>query len=235
MEFLIVAILLVVILLGGMIFAGTSYGRLVRTYYKYDNSITYTNYSGLEFAEFAIAKLRLSTKIAFTDKPLGDYYSPKANTIVLSTRSAEKRSIASVCITAHELGHAVQKKRKSKLYILQRFVLFLTRVSRYLFIPLLISGIVLLFFEQYFDIGKIVILISLASLVFSYLLKVVTIPVEYNASKIAYNFLKENHILDEGELKAAKKMLNVAASTYVASLFAVFLGFFKSIGKSFKR
>ena len=118
---------------------------------------------------------------------------------------------------------------------MQRTIVFLTRIAKFLFIPVVIAGIVLLFFEQYFDIGKILILVALGSLVLSYILKIVNIPVEYNASKIAYNFLKQYHILDAGELKAAKKMLNVAASTYIASLFMGFINFFKSIGNSFKR
>ena len=235
MTYLIIIAVFVVLLIVGTIFAATSYNRLIRAYNKYDNAFTYSNLNGLEFAQYAIPKLGLKTKIAFTEKQLGDFYSPKKDVIVISTRSAQNRSVASVCITAHELGHAVQKKTKSALYVLQRIVVFITILAKYLFFPVIIAGIVLLFFEQYFDIGKILILIALGSLVFSYILKIVTIPVEYNASKIAYNFLKQNHVLDAGELKAAKKMLNVAAGTYVASLFMGILNFFRSIGRSFKR
>lgn len=235
MAFLIILGIFVLILIVGMIFAATSYGRLMRAYNKYDNAFTYTNLTGLEFAQYAIPKLNLRTKISFTEKTLGDYYSPKKDMVVLSNRSAQNRSIASVCITAHELGHAVQKNRKTKLYLLHTSVFFMTKVAKYLFFPILIAGIVLLFFEQYFDIGKIIILLALGSLVFSFLLKVITIPVEYNASKIAYNFLKENHIFDVGELKAAKKMLNVAAETYIASLFVGLLKMFRSLGRSFRR
>ena len=235
MTYLIIIAVFVVLLIVGTIFAATSYNRLIRAYNKYDNAFTYSNLNGLEFAQYAIPKLGLKTKIAFTEKQLGDFYSPKKDVIVISTRSAQNRSVASVCITAHELGHAVQKKKKSALYVLQMIVVFITILAKYLFFPVIIAGIVLLFFEQYFDIGKILILIALGSLVFSYILKIVTIPVEYNASKIAYNFLKQNHVLDAGELKAAKKMLNVAAGTYVASLFMGILNFFRSIGRSFKR
>lgn len=235
MTYLIIIGSIVVFLIVGMIFAATSYSRLLRAYNRYAHAFTYRNMSGLEFAEYAIPKLGLNTKISFTEKELGEFYSPKKDIIVISTTSARSRSVASVCITAHELGHAVQKKTKSKLYLLQRFVVLLTRIARFLVVPILIAGIVLLFFPEYNEIGKVLILVALASILLSYILKIVTIPVEYNASKIAYNFLKENHILDEGELKAARKMLNVAASTYVASLFVGFLNFFRSIGRSFKR
>lgn len=235
MNYFVIVAILVGILIIGMIFAGTSYSRLMRAYNKFDNALTYSNLNGFEFAKFAIPKLGLDTKISFTDRQLGDFYSPKNDTIVISTRSAENRSVASVCITAHELGHAVQKKNKSALYILQRIVAWLTIISKFLFFPVIIAGIILLFFNQYFDVGKVLILVALGSLIFSYILKIVTIPVEYNASKIAFDFLKKTHVLEDGELKAAKKMLNVAASTYIASLFAGFLNFFRAIGRSFKR
>ena len=223
------------VLIAGMIFAATSYKRLQKAYNKYDNAITYSNYSGAEFAEFAIPKLGLNTKIALTSKDLGDYYIPKKDLMVISNRTAQRRSVASVCITAHELGHAVQKKSRSKLLRLQYVVFTLNKIFQFLFAPILIGGIVLLFFEQYFAIGRVLILVALASLLLSYLLKIVTIPVEYNASKIAYNFLKESHVLVEDELKSAKKMLNVAAGTYVASLFLGFLNFFRAIVKAFSR
>ena len=100
---------------------------------------------------------------------------------------------------------------------------------------MLIAGIVLLFISDLFDIGKILLLASFASIILTFLLKIFTIPMEMEASKIAYKFLKENNILDDGELKHGKRVLDAAIGTYVASLFAPIIKLFKRIGRSFKR
>ena len=165
--------------------AGTAYRHLLKVYNKYDNEFTYSNLSGREFAQLAIQKFGLKTKIGFTEKDLNDCYSPKYDTIYLSKRTAQNRSVASICVTAHELGHAVQKKNKSKLCAIQNAVFVLDVIFKFIFWPLIITGIVLLFFPQYSVYGKIMIIVALASLTLSYILKIVTIPVEYDASKIA--------------------------------------------------
>ena len=210
-----------------LVWAGTAYRRLLKVYNKYDNEFTYSNLSGQEFAQFAIQKFGLKTKIGFTEKDLSDCYSPKHDTIYLSKRTAQNRSVASICVTAHELGHAVQKKNKSKLCIIQNAVFVLNIIFKFVFWPLIITGVVLLFFPQYNVYGKIMIIVALASLTLSYILKIVTIPVEYDASKIAYNFFILINILNKSELKDAKKVLNAAAGTYVASLFSAALKLFR--------
>lgn len=226
MTYTILLAVFVAIIVAVLVWAGTSYKRLLKVYNKYDNVFAYINLTGLEFAQYAIKKMGLQTKISFTEKDLGDYYSPKHNAIFISKRTAQNRSVASICITAHELGHAVQKKNKSKLCLLHSTVFVLNKIFRAIFFPLLVAGIVFLFFPQLNLWGKIMIIVALASLTLSFILKLVTIPVEYNASQIAYNFLKENKILTGDELKDAKKMLKTAGNTYVASLFSGIIKFF---------
>ena len=100
---------------------------------------------------------------------------------------------------------------------------------------MVIAGIVLLFFENLFDIGVGLLIGALITPILAYLLKIVTLPMEMQASKIAYKFLKENNVLNAEELKHGKKVLNAAIGTYVANLFSPVFSFFRTLGKLFGR
>ena len=228
---IIFAIIFVLIL----IFSATSYSRMFRLYKKYDKEFVYCNMNGLEFARWAIRKLRLKTQIFLIERELDDFYAPKEDHVYLSNHTANTSSVSSICITAHELGHAVQQKRQTRLYVLQYCLSILSRISMFLFPFLLLAGIVLICIPGQYDVGIIMFIASLVSIVITFLLKIFTIPMEMEASKIAYNFLKENNILDDEELKHGKKVLNAAIGTYVASLFAPIFKFFRRIGRAFKR
>src|SRR5574344_244265 len=207
----ILLIIFAVILVIGIIIAATCYSHLMKVYKRYDKEFVYCNLNGLQFTDQAIDVLGLDSKIMFTETELGDCYSAKNDIVVLSKHTASTSSVASICISAHELGHAVQNKNRMMLFEIQECFVILGKIASILFWPLLIAGVVLLFFEQYFNLGTILIMSALGSWAVTYILKLLTIPVEFNASKIAYNFLKKNKVLNDEELKGAKKVLNAAA------------------------
>ena len=101
--------------------------------------------------------------------------------------------------------------------------------------PLFVAGVVMIFIPSVADVGNALLLISLFSVLIIFLLKVMTIPVEIQASKIAKKFLQENFVLDGEELKHGSKVLDAAAGTYIASLFMPILKFFRSLGRAFRR
>ena len=95
-----------------------------------------------------------------------------------------------------------------------------SRINRFtskLFVPLLVAGIVVLFFNM--STALTLLWSALGVFIFNFLDKIITIPVEYNASKRALWFLKEYHYVSTSELHKAKKLLGIAAQTYIASLF----------------
>lgn len=224
----------VVMFVAMLIFSATAYKRFIKAYQKYMQQQTYIGINGLQFAGFMIQKLNLKTKICLTKQELADSFYSSKNIVLLSERVATNSTIASLAITAHEFGHACQHKNKNFMFILSNILAFITRVGKYVLAPLIILGVILLFFADYNHIGQILLIISASLLILSYLLKLINIPVEFGASKIAYNFLKDNKILNKEELKQAKKMLKVAGQTYIASLFAGVVKFFKKIGNSFR-
>lgn len=218
-----------------LIFSATSYTRMVKTYKKYDKEFIYCNLTGLEFTEWAIDALELETKIYLLDKELDECYLPKKDIVCISNHTAETSSVSSICVAAHELGHAVQNKKQTSLFVLQSCLTILAKICTILFPLLLLSGIVLIFFPAYQDIAGILLLSSVIAIFFNFLLKIFTIPMEMEASKIAFKFLKENNVLVGAELKHGKKVLNAAIGTYVASLFMGIIKFFRRLGRSFRR
>lgn len=218
---------LVLVIVGVLIFSATAQRRLLKYYDKYSTKFVYCGLTGLELAKYFIYKNNLQTKISFTEKRLGDFYSPKYDAIVLSKQTASTSNIASIAIASHELGHAVQKQQKMFLFRLSNFLRLFFYIGSFLVAPAIVAGIVFLFLPNKLSIGLTILIVCLSFIVFSYITKILDVPIEFNASKIAYNFLKENNILDKTELKQVKKMLKVAANTYIASLFSGLLKLFK--------
>jgi len=85
----------------------------------------------------------------------------------------------------------------------------------------------LLFIPEHNNFGVTLLLCALGFVVLAYILKIINVPIEFNASKIAYNFLKEHNVLTVQELKLAKKLLKIAANTYIANLFSLLTSFFR--------
>lgn len=224
----------VVLFVAMLIFSATAYKRFVRAYKKYMQHRTYCGYNGAELARYMIFKLRLKTKVYLTNQQLADSYHPGKKIVLLSDSVAKSSSIASIAITAHELSHAYQHKNKNFMFMFAHVLAVISYIGRFVLPLIIVSGIILLFFAQYNLIGQILLIVAASVIILSFVLKLTNIPVEFGASKIAYNFLKDNEILSTDELKLAKKMLNIAGQTYIASLFAGFVKFFKKIGRSFR-
>lgn len=231
---MIIIIISLCVLVFGLILAGTSVNRLKKLYKKYFVASGY-NKTALEFICLSIMQLKLNTKVTISEKPFSDAYASKSDIIILSKEVAENSTVSAISISAHELGHAIQKRKKNVFLKLSSFLFVINKISSFLLVPSVLSGIILLFIPSTYSYGIIILEIALALWAVSYLLKIALIPLEFNASKIAYNFLKEYHILNAKELKCAKKLLKAAGLTYVASLFYGIYTFFELLFKSFKK
>lgn len=227
--------IIVIGLLVGLIIAGTAYRRVTNIVNKYSQVDCTIGIKCIDFVAKCIQSFDLDCKIALTDKVMSDAYILSKKIIVLNKQTAESCSISAIAISAHEIGHAIQHKNKNFLLRLDMFFRKLYAILKIFVIPVFIAGIVLLFFENLINIG----LILLASLVLVWLLSIITrlatIPMEVQASKIAYDILKDNRVLTRAELKQTKKILNAAALTYVGALFINILNLFRKIENSFRR
>ena len=140
---------------------------------------------------------------------LTDHYDPRTNVIRLSDTVYGNPSVASIGVAAHEAGHAVQYAKGYVPIKIRNSILPVANIGSKLSLPLIIFGLIL----------SMQPLVEFGILLFSFVLifQLVTLPVEFNASRRAISTLNNSGILQGEELHGAKKVLGAAAMTYVAA------------------
>ena len=142
---------------------------------------------------------------------LTDHFDPKAGVIRLSDSVYNIPSAAAVGVAAHEAGHAVQHATDYAPMRLRSAVIPMTQIGSYLSYQLVLIGLIV-GLTPLIDVG---ILLFTAVVFF----QLVTLPVEFNASRRALTTLEHSNMLDSEELAQSKSVLRAAALTYVAALF----------------
>lgn len=140
---------------------------------------------------------------------LTDHYDPRSQTLALSQTVFGSNSVAAIGVAAHECGHAIQDAENYAPIRIRNAIVPVVNFGSTLSWPLLLLGLVLSF-DPLVLAG-----IWLFSLVVVF--QLVTLPVEFNASRRAMQILEERGILGNEELKGARKVLSAAAMTYVAA------------------
>ena len=158
---------------------------------------------------------------------LSDHFDPKKNTVNLSPKVYNDPSIASLAIAAHEVGHAIQYAENYSMISLRNSILPFAIVSGNLgWIAAIIglaSGL-----ESLFYIGVIMLLVIAT-------FQLITLPIEFDASKKALNIIEKQNILDRQELSQAQKVLQAAAFTYVAGTATTLLQILRLVGNFSRR
>ena len=169
---------------------------------------------GLSGAQAAEAVLRAhgvyDVRIERVSGRLSDHYDPRSNVIRLSDSVYGSTSVASLGVAAHEAGHAVQYAQGYGPIKLRTAIIPICNVGSQLSILLIVLGLVL-YFPALFGVGVILFAVAVFG-------QLVTLPVEFNASGRAMASLRDTGLLDEQELRGARKVLTAAAMTYVAAL-----------------
>lgn len=185
--------------------------RVKSTFHRYNQL---HNSRGLTAAEVARRMLDQNgladVRIERVAGDLSDHYDPRANVIRLSDTVCDSTSVGAIGVAAHECGHAIQY---STGYLPIRFraaIIPITQFGSAAAIPIAIFGL-FLGYGWLVDVG---ILLFLAVVLF----QLVTLPVEFNASRRAMETLESQSYLMGEELTGAKKVLSAAALTYVAAL-----------------
>ncbi|MGG6432655.1 zinc metallopeptidase [Anoxybacillus sp. D401a] len=140
---------------------------------------------------------------------LTDHYDPIARAVRLSEPVYYGRSIAAVSVAAHEVGHAVQHQQAYGALVLRHRMFPLVNFTSGIAPFLLLGGFLL---QQFSLIGLGIILFS-----FAVAFQVITLPVEFNASSRAKDFMIAEGIIRNEEERGVNKVLNAAALTYVAA------------------
>ncbi len=200
----------IIYVLPALILAMWAQGRVSSTYSKYGNVVSMRGITGAEVAR-RILQFNGVTDVTIerVSGHLTDHFDPRTKVIRLSDSVYNSTSVAALGVAAHETGHALQYNQGYIPIKLRNSVLPVANIGSYAAFPLVLFG---LLFQNgiMIDIG-----IILFSAVVAF--QLVTLPVEFNASKRALNVLDNQGILEGEELTGAKKVLSAAAMTYVAS------------------
>ena len=168
-------------------------------------------YTGAQAAAAVLRYYNISdVRIEKIGGTLSDHFDPRTNVISLSEDVYDSPSIASVGIACHEAGHAAQHALGYRPIVWRNSILPVCRIGSWAGIPLALAGY-FLGFETLVWIG---LLLYSAIMIF----QLVTLPVEFDASRRAVQVIEETGMLQGEELSGAKKVLRSAAMTYVASL-----------------
>lgn len=212
------------VLLPGIIFALIAQSKVNNSFNKFSKILSNRQITAKDCAELLLKNAGVDDVVVTrTSGKLTDHFDPKEKVVALSEGVYESTSIASIGIAAHEVGHAIQNDTSYFPLILRSIFVKTSNIASKVLWPLVIIGIVFNFIYIDGIIGLIFMFGGLAFYVIALLLNLITLPVEYNASKRALTILQENEILDENELVGVKKVLNSAALTYVASTLIAFL------------
>ena len=200
-----------IILVPAMLIALLAQINVSSTFNRYSRIASRRGLTGAQAAEEVLrAHVVYGVRITRVSGKLTDHYDPKTNTIRLSDAVYGSTSIASVGVAAHEAGHAVQYAQEYGPIKLRGAIIPVCNFSSQISILLIILGFAL-YSRPLFAVG--VVLFAVAAF-----FQVVTLPVEFNASRRAIQSLRDTHMLDHQELRGAKKVLGAAAMTYVAAL-----------------
>lgn len=141
---------------------------------------------------------------------LTDYYDPKNKEICLSGDVYNATSVAAIGVACHEAGHACQHAQGYAPLKIRNAAIPATRIGSSLGIPLVLLGVVFTW--------RPLIMVGIVLYALVALFQLLTLPVEFNASRRALQTIESNQFLTEQEYRGAKKVLTAAALTYVAAL-----------------
>ena len=158
---------------------------------------------------------------------LSDHYDPTKKIVALSPNVYHDDSIASISVAAHEVGHAIQHAESYHFIGLRNKILpYAIISSKFSFIPIMLGFMA--DNDSLFNLG--IIMLSVIAL-----FQLVTLPVEFDASRRAVKILNQDQILMDSELSGSKKMLTAAALTYVAALFGTVMSILRYIAMNNNR
>jgi uncharacterized protein len=206
------------IILVSLIFLGISFlvsSRLKAKFTQYSQLPISNGMSGKEIAEKMLHDNGIyDVKIVSVDGFLSDHYNPMTKTVNLSPEVYSGTSIASAAVAAHECGHAVQHANAYNWLMMRRRLVPFVQFSSSIVQWVLLAGVILVNTFPMLLLGGII-LFGLTTL-----FSVVTLPVEFDASKRALAWLDNRNILIQREQEGAKDALKWAAMTYVVAALA---------------
>ena len=205
----------------GPIFALSFYvqNQLKSKFKKFSKQPLSANLTGKEVAEKMLNDHGIyDVKIISVKGQLSDHYNPQKKTVNLSESVYSKSNTAAVAVAAHECGHAVQHAKGYEWLKMRSILVPMVGVSSSLGLYILLGGFFLM--QSSPALGETLFTIGILGFATGTLFSLVTLPVEFDASKRAIYWLERKRIVNQRELIQSKEALNWAAGTYVVAALA---------------
>ena len=185
------------------------------TFNKYAKVSSIRRLTGAEAAQRVLSANGVrGVRIERVSGNLTDHFDPKTNVIRLSDSVHSSTSVAAIGVACHEAGHAVQYAQNYGPIKLRAAIIPVTNIGSKLAMPLILAGIVLSFLG---NLSYGLVYLGIACFSLSLIFQLVTLPVEFNASRRAMAAIESSGLLTAEEQRGARKTLKAAAMTYVAA------------------
>lgn len=187
--------------------------KVKSTFSKYSKIRNSRNITGAQAAEYVLRQNGVTgVRIEHVSGSMTDHFDPRTNVIRLSDTVYNNNSVAAVGVACHEAGHAVQHAEGYLPNKIRGIILPMAKIGSQLSWILILLG--LIFTAK---VGFVLLYIGIVLFSLSVLFTIATLPVEFNASKRALECIRESDLLYGDEYTGAKRTLQAAAMTYVAS------------------
>ncbi len=213
------------------VFAMYASRKVTTTFQTYSRVACQSNMTGYDAAKRLLRANGIAdVSVGRVKGALSDHYHPTKRVVNLSDSTYGSPSVGAVAVAAHEVGHVVQKKKGYLPYKIRTALVPVVNIGSRLALPMVLLGMLLdllVYVEGESTLGFTLAMIGVALYGSAFLFQLVTLPVEYNASRRAKQMLRDEGVLTETELVGADKVLDAAALTYVAGMATSLLYFLR--------
>ena len=212
-----------ILVLIGALFCLITSGMVKSTFNKYSKVAASSGITGRQIAEEIIRREGMyDVKVERVAGSLTDNFNPATKTVNLSESVCDVPSVAAISVAAHECGHAMQHNEEYFPLKIRSTILPVANFGSKFGLWIVIAGLIISFFRPLVFIGVVL-------FAFGVLFQIVTLPVEFDASRRALATLTDMGVLTSEETVGAQKVLKSAAMTYVASAAASILSLMRLI------
>ena len=221
----------ILILIPGMLFALWAQLRVKSTFDKYSRVATRNGMTAAEAVRRLLDANGLSdVRIERVAGHLTDHYDPRTRVLRLSESVHDGRNTAAVGVACHEAGHAIQHAVHFAPLEARMAIIPVCNVGSSLAMPLFILGLLLGGGAGVAgSFGDTLMLAGILFFSLAVLFQLITLPVEFNASRRAMEGMRDAHLLSTTEMEGARSVLSAAAMTYVAALASALLSLLRLI------
>lgn len=208
----------IIFILPALIFSLWASARVKGTFKRYSKVASQRGITGAQAAQMLMQANGINdVAIEPISNSLGDYFDPQKKVVKLSVYN--DTSIAGIAVACHEIGHAIQHQQGYMPVKLRTALVPITNFGARISWPLIIIGFLLCSMPYaYGGIGYMMLIAGVILFSTCVLFQLVTLPVEFDASRRALESIENLGFLSESELPGARKVLKAAALTYVAAL-----------------